>query len=87
MNAEDKRQGIADAARARAELYDTLGQLQERLNYAQRVDDAVDEARERVATAKRERPGAFFAGVAGVSLAAGLVAWGVASAILRRFNV
>lgn len=84
MNLEDKQRGIADAAQARSELYDTLGQLQVQLNYAQRVDDAVEDAKQRIVNQKRDNPAAFIAGVAGVAVAAGLVIWGVASVVLRR---
>ena len=84
MNREEQRRGVAAAAQARSELYDTLGQLEDRLNYAKRVDDAVADAKDRLRTQKREHPAAFFAGVAGVAVMAGLVVWGVASAIARR---
>jgi hypothetical protein len=62
MTAHEKQQGVADAAVARAELYDTLSQLKDRLNYAQRVDDAVDEAKLRIAEQKRRNPLGFAAG-------------------------
>ncbi|PRI12430.1 hypothetical protein [Leucobacter massiliensis] len=86
MSAEERRQGVAAAASARAELYDTLGQLKDRLNYAQRVDDALAEARLRIAEEKRRNPLAFAAGVTGVAAAAGLAVWGVASLIARRLR-
>lgn len=86
MTAHEKQQGVADAAAARAELYDTLSQLKDRLNYAQRVDDAVDEAKLRIAEQKRRNPLGFAAGVAGVAAVAGLVVWGVASAVARRLR-
>lgn len=86
MSAEEKQQGVQDAALARAELYNTLGQLKDRLNYAKRVDDAIDDAKRCVIEQKRRNPLAFAAGVAGVATAAGLVVWGVASAVARRLS-
>ncbi|WP_053382952.1 DUF3618 domain-containing protein [Leucobacter celer] len=86
MTAHEKQQGVADAAVARAELYDTLSQLKDRLNYAQRVDDAVDEAKLRIAEQKRRNPLGFAAGVAGAAAVAGLVVWGVASAVAKRLR-
>ncbi|MBC9927101.1 MULTISPECIES: DUF3618 domain-containing protein [unclassified Leucobacter] len=78
--------GVAEAAMAREELYTTLAQLRDRLNYAQRVDDAVDDAKARIAETRRSRPLVFAAGCAGVAVAAGLVVWGVARGISRRIN-
>lgn len=86
MSASDRQQGLDDAARARAEVYETLGQLQHNLNFAARFDDAVDETRARIAEQREKNPAAFFAGVAGVAVAAGLVVWGIASAVQRRFG-
>jgi hypothetical protein len=86
MNLNEKQQGIADAARARQELYGTLSQLKVRLNYAQRVDDAVDEARLKLAEQKRKNPVAFAVGVVGAAAVAGAIVWGVASAVSRRFG-
>ncbi|MBC9936382.1 MULTISPECIES: DUF3618 domain-containing protein [unclassified Leucobacter] len=78
--------GVAEAAMAREELYTTLAQLRDRLNYAQRVDDAVDDAKARIAETRRSRPLVFAAGCAGVAVVAGLVVWGVARGISRRIN-
>ncbi|MFT4231555.1 MAG: DUF3618 domain-containing protein [Leucobacter sp.] len=86
MSAHDKQRGVAEAAAARSELYDTLSQLKDRLNYAQRVDDAVHEAKLRVAEEKQRNPLGFALGVAGVAAAAGLVVWGAAAAVARRFG-
>lgn len=86
MNAHDRQHGIDEAARARAELYQTLGQLQDRLNYARRVDEAVADARIRLSAEQRERPAAFAAGVAGVAAIAGLAVWGVVNAVMKRFG-
>ena len=86
MSSEEKQRGIADAAEARAELYDTLSQLTDRLNYARRVDDAVADAKLRIAEQRRNQPLAFAAGVAGVAVVAGLAVWGIASTVARRFR-
>ncbi|WP_336652342.1 MULTISPECIES: DUF3618 domain-containing protein [unclassified Leucobacter] len=86
MNAHEKQQGVAQAAQARAELYDTLAQLKVRLNYAQRVDDAVDDVKHRIAEQKRRNPLAFAAGVAGAAAIAGIAVWTVTSAVIRRFE-
>lgn len=86
MNATEKQQGIADAELARAELYTTLSQLKDRLNYAQRVDDAVDDAKLRIIEQKQRNPLAFVAGVAGVAVIAGVVVWGVATTVAKRFR-
>lgn len=87
MNNRDERaQGVAEAQLAREELYGTLGQLQDRLNYAKRVDDATARLVERVEDERRERPLVFIAGVAVVAIAAGAVVWAVARNISKRFN-
>lgn len=86
MSSEENRHGIAEAAQARSELYDTLSQLKVRLNYAQRVDDSIADAKSRLAEEQRENPARFAAGVAGAAVLAGLAVWGVASAVARRFS-
>lgn len=88
MNAhhEDRVQGVADAQVARAELYTTLGQLQDRLNYAKRVDDATARLVERVEEERRDRPVVFVAGVVVAALAAGGAVWAVARGIAKRFG-
>lgn len=86
MNQHEKQQGLADAARARAELYDTLGLLRDRLNYAQRVDDAVARTKLRIAEQRRDNPAGFVAGAAAVAVLAGAAVWGIASAVGRRFK-
>jgi len=86
MSSEGKRQGIAEAAQARSELYDTLSQLKVRLNYAQRVDNALDDAKQRIAAEKQQNPVGFGAGVAGVAVLAGLAVWGIASAVAQRLR-
>lgn len=79
----ERARGVAEAELARAELYDTLGQLGERLNYAKRIDDATERFAERVEEERRERPLVFVAGVAGVAVAAGALVWAVARKIGR----
>lgn len=86
MNAHEKQQGVVAAAQARAELYDTLAQLKDRLNYAQRVDDAVNDMKHRVAEQKRRNPLAFAIGVAGAAAIVGLGVWTVTSAVIKRFE-
>ncbi len=79
-------EGVRAAQQARAELYDTLGQLRERLDYAQRIDDQVARTRQQLAALRRQRPLGFAAGAAGVAVAAGLVVWGMTRKIIRAFE-
>lgn len=76
--------GVAEATAARDDLYETLSQLRDRLNYAQRVDNAVDKAKLRIVETRRSRPVVFVAGCIGVAAVAGVVVWGVARGISRR---
>lgn len=78
--------GVQKAQLARAELYDTLGQLRGRLDYAQRSDDTIARTKQRVADVGNENPLAFAAGVAGAAVAAGLTVWGVARLVMRAFD-
>ncbi|MBP6685896.1 MAG: hypothetical protein KA158_10790 [Leucobacter sp.] len=79
MNPQEQRAvGIAEAEVARAELYDTLGQLSNRLNYAKRIDEATERVGVRIREERRERPLVFIAGVVVVAAAAGAVVWAVA---------
>lgn len=78
--------GVLQAQRAREELYDTLGQLRDRLDYAQRIDDRVARARRRIAKEKRENPVGFAVGVVAVAAVAGLAAWGVVRLIARSLD-
>ncbi|QIM15690.1 DUF3618 domain-containing protein [Leucobacter insecticola] len=86
MSSEEKQRGVAEAAAARAELYGTLSQLKDRLNYAQRVDDAVDDAKRRITEQKRRNPLGFMIGVAGVAVVVGAVVWGVATTVAKRVS-
>ncbi|MFC5337032.1 hypothetical protein [Leucobacter denitrificans] len=83
---KSKAQGIIEAELARADLYDTLGQLRDRLNYAQRFDDAVDRVGVRIQEVKEERPAVFAAGVVVAAAAVGAVVWAVASGIAKRIR-
>lgn len=78
--------GVQKAQLARAELYNTLGQLRGRLDYAQRIDDTIARTKQRVADVGNENPLAFAAGVAGAAVAAGLTVWGVARLVMRAFD-
>lgn len=78
--------GVNEADLARVELYDTLAQLRDRLNYAQRIDNAVDDAKLRLAETRRSKPLAFAAGCVGVATLAGLAAWGIARRVSRNFR-
>jgi len=78
--------GVQKAQSARAELYDTLGQLRERLDYAKRIDNAMERAKQRVSDFGRENPVGFASGVAGVAIAAGLAVWGATRLVLRAFD-
>jgi hypothetical protein len=80
---ELKLVGVSEAAVARTELYRTLGQLRDRLNYAQRVDDAVDDARVRLREVQRNRPLAFLAGCVSVATLSGIAVWSVAAQVSR----
>ncbi|WP_125100477.1 DUF3618 domain-containing protein [Leucobacter chromiireducens] len=84
MSGWNREQGVAEAAQARTELYDTLSQLQGRLNYAQRIDDSVADAKRRIAAEKERNPLGFAAGIAGIAVVAGLAVWGIARAVSRR---
>jgi hypothetical protein len=83
---EESKLGVVEADLARAELYDTLGQLRERLDYAKRVDRTIERASRRIAASKRENPAAFASAVVGVAAVCGLAAWGVTRKILQAFE-
>lgn len=86
MTFNEKQQGIIDAGEARQELYGTLSQLRDSLNYAKRIDDAVDDARVKIARQRRRHPVAFLVGVAGAAAVVGAVVWGVSSAVAKRLS-
>lgn len=86
MSRSARAEGIAAAEVARAELYETLGQLRENLNYAKRFDQATDRFVDRVEEERRERPEVFIAGVVAVAATAGVVVWAVARGIVKRFT-
>lgn len=78
--------GVVEAQRARSELYDTLGQLRDRLDYAQRIDDSIARAKRRVTAERRENPVGFAIGAVAVAAVAGVTAWGVTRLIVRAFR-
>lgn len=78
--------GVLDAEIARAELYDTLGQLRDRLNYAQRFDDATERLVDRIQEEKETRPLVFATGVVVAAAAVGAVVWAVATGIAKRIR-
>lgn len=78
--------GVDAANLARVELYDTLAQLRDRLDYAQRIDDAVDRTSQRIADAKRENPLGFAVGVAATAAVVGVAVWGVSRLVMRAFR-
>lgn len=86
MKAEQMAQGITEADRARAELYDSLAQLRDRLDFAQRIDDSLGRARARITAEKREKPLLFIAGVTAVAAVGGLAVWAIAKKVIRAFD-
>lgn len=79
MTQQQQRElGLAEAELARAELYDTLGQLRDRLNYAKRIDDATERVGMRIREERQQRPLVFVAGVVAVAATAGVVVWAIA---------
>ncbi len=86
MNEHHEDAGIAAAERARIELYDTLAQLRDRLDYAQRIDDSVARTKRRLAQEQRDNPLLFGAAVIGVAAAAGVAVWAVANKVMRAFD-
>lgn len=83
MSASRIDPGVSAAQQARDELYQTLGQLRERLDYAQRIDDAVARASHRISAERRENPIGFAIGVAAAAAVVGVAAWGVARLVRR----
>ncbi len=83
---DDAMQGVAAADQARAELYDTLGQLRDRLDYAQRIDDALDRTKHRIIAEKRDNPLLFAAAVVGVAAAAGVAVWAITRRVMDAFD-
>jgi len=86
MNERRVETGVVAAEQARAELYDTLGQLRQRLDYAQRIDDGLERAKHRIAAERRENPVGFAIGVVAVAAAVGVAAWGATRLIRRAFR-
>lgn len=84
MSPEDPHLGVVKADVARAELYDTLSQLRDRLNFAERIDNRVDRARRRIAAEQLENPVRYALGVAAVAATIGVTVWGVARVVMRK---
>ena len=75
---------LTETQRAREDLYETLGLLTERLNYAKRIDVAIDRNVRRIKLQKRRNPLGFAAGVTAVAGLVGVVTWSIVSAVVRR---
>lgn len=86
MNRTKTALGISEADKARDDLYATLSLLRERLDFAQRIDDRLEQAKQRFAAEKRERPLVFVAGVVAVAIAGGALVWGLTSKTVRFFR-
>jgi len=84
MTSKQPDEGITAADEARAELYETLALLRDRLDYAARFDRRADEVRAKVAEVKREKPVLFAAGVAAAAAGAGLIVWGIARKFMKK---
>lgn len=82
----DRELGMQEAKLARADLYDTLGQLRSQLDYAQRIDDSVARTRRKLVAQKQQNPLVFGAAVAGVAATCGVVAWALATKVIRSFR-
>lgn len=80
------RRDVNPADAARTELYHTLGQLRSRLDYAQRIDNGLSDARRRMVQQRLQHPARFAAGVGGVALLAGLAVYKVAQAVIRTLD-
>lgn len=83
---EKRDPGVDAANAARAELYDTLSQLRDRLDFAQRIDDRVQETSRQLSDLRRRRPLEFAAGAVAVAGVAGLIVWGIARRVARRIQ-
>ena len=80
----EQHDGLADrVAATRAQLFDTLDAIEDKLNVPKQVHRAKRRAIVQIATVKVERPAVFYAGVAGLAGAAGLAVWGIVRAIVR----
>lgn len=86
MSGKHPDPGVLQAQQARQDLYDTLGQLRERLDFAQRIDNRVERARRRIAQEKRDNPLGFAIGVAAAATVTGLAVWGVVRLIAKSFD-
>lgn len=82
----NQQHGVLEADLARVELYDTLAQLRDRLDYAQRLDDGLVRTKRRIAVEKRENPLVFGVAVVGTAVVCGVVVWAVARKVMRAFE-
>lgn len=80
---EEKMRGVNEANAARAELYGTLSQLKEQLNYAKRFDRAMERGQQRIVKFKDEKPVAFAAGVVAVAAVSGGAVWAIVRSVVR----
>lgn len=78
-----KLERMSETNHARAELYETLALLSDRLNYAQRFDDAVAVKTEQIKDLKESKPLVFAGIVAGAAVAVGVAAYAVTNKIMR----
>lgn len=81
----NKQARLDETNHARKELYETFALLSDRLNFAQRFDEKVEEKTAQVKALKRNKPAVFFSAVAGVAAVTGVVVWAVAKGISRKF--
>lgn len=80
MNSRNAKQAhLEETARLRAELGETLDELQDKLNLSKRIDEKVAD----FAELRHTKPLVFAAGVAGIATVAGLAVWGVVRYITK----
>lgn len=74
----------ARVAATRAQLFDTLDAIEDKLNVPKQVGKATDRAKAKIAELREENPQALVGGAAAVALAVGAGVWAVARAVLKR---
>lgn len=79
-----KNDSMTEAQHARAELYETLALLGERLNVAKRVDDRVEDMKDDVRAYRKRNPVGFAIVVASIGVAVGAAVWAGTSALIKR---
>lgn len=80
-----KLERMAETNHARAELYETLGLLSERLNFAKRFDEAAERQTKKIKRLKEQKPVVFVTAVAGVATAVGAATWLIAKKSISHF--